>query len=90
MVVSPDILFGPAGLKTGESYYEAMDALNGRAILGTYIRKNSSQEEFITFVSSQDELAKLAFQNSNEGKAREAIQNEWSGFIPYLDAHKEL
>jgi hypothetical protein len=43
MVVSPDILFGPAGLKTGESYYEAMDALNGRAILGTYIRKNSSQ-----------------------------------------------
>jgi hypothetical protein len=90
MVVSPDILFGPAGLKTGESYYEAMDALNGRAILGTYIRKNSSQEEFNTFTNSKDELAKLAFQNSNEGKAREAIQNEWSGFTPYLDAHKEL
>jgi hypothetical protein len=90
MVVSPDILYNNFGLKTGDAYYEAVDALNGRAIIGTYIRKNTSQDEFIKFTVSQDELAKMAFQNSQEGNAREAIQSDWEGFEPYLDAHKTL
>lgn len=91
MDISPDVLISSSGgLKTGEDYYEAMDALNGRAIIGTYIRRNHSKQEFVDFQKSQDEVAKVAFQASNEGNAREAISSDWSGFTPYLDAHKKL
>ena len=91
MDISPDVLVTKSGaLKTGEHYYEAMDALNGRAIIGTYIRRNHSKAEFNKFQGSKDDVAKVAFQASNEGNAREAISSDWTGFKPYLDAHKDL
>lgn len=90
MTISPDILLTPAGeLKSGGSYFNALDALNGRVLLGTHIRKNMGAMEFDVFAKHDDVCAKSFFQTAVTNQAAESIRSEWAGFTPYLDCHKE-
>jgi hypothetical protein len=90
MNVSPDILLTDGGhLKSGSSYFDALDALNGRVILGTHIRNNISDQDFDTFTKSGDNVAKSVFQTVQQFSSIEKIKSEWKGFRPYLQAHQD-
>lgn len=71
---------------TGHNYYNALDALHGRVIIGAQIRKNVTEEQYNLFEHSED-VVKRTFQTWQEGKAVEAINADWPGFQPYLERH---
>lgn len=90
MSVSPDILLTEGGnLKNGTSYFDALDALNGRVILGTHIRNNISDQDFDTFAKSKDDVAKSVYQTIQQFSSIDKIRSEWKGFRPYLQAHQD-
>jgi len=85
--VSPDSLLNQyKSVITGDNYYNALDALHGRVIIGAQVRKNVSESEYVQFQCAED-VVKRTFQTVQESKAVEAIKNDWPGFQPYLDRH---
>lgn len=90
-IISPDLMIADGGkVRTGAEYYNNLDALHGRVILGTQIRKNVSQEEFAKFAGSQDQQSKQTFQTLQESIAYGQISKDWVGFQPYLDRHAKV
>ena len=90
-VISPDLMIDDAEkIRTGTDYYNNLDALHGRVILGTQIRKNVPQAEFDQFAGSQDQQSKQTFQTLQEAIAYGQISKDWVGFQPYLDRHAKV
>jgi hypothetical protein len=91
MTVSPDLILTESGkIKNGGNYFDAMDALNGRVLLGSFIRQNIGTTEFNQFSTSTDDVAKRAFQVVQEFHAAKTVAKDWKGFIPYLEQHREM
>ncbi len=91
MTVSPDLILTDSGkIKSGGNYFDAMDALNGRVLLGSFIRQNIGKEEFAQFSGSTDDVAKRAFQVVQEFHAAKTVAKDWRGFIPYLEQHRQM
>ena len=89
--ISPNlILKDKTTIKSGKEYYNALDALNGRVILGTQIAKNVSKEDYRQFSESTDSDAKDTFQAINERVAAKKLHDEWPGFRPYLQKHADI
>lgn len=89
-VISPNIMLEDhRTVKNGKEYYQSLDALNGRVILGTQIRKNVSKEDYANYAASKDATAIDTFQAVQQKLAHDKIHDEWPGFRPYLDQHKQ-
>lgn len=89
-VLSPNIMLeGKGKMLEGDRYFEALDALNGRVIIGAQIRKNVGLDEYEKFKDCTDAEVKRTFQTLQESKAAEVIHEEWPGFRPYLAAHSK-
>jgi hypothetical protein len=90
MTISPDMLIaGNKKVVDGDEYFNAMDALNGRVILGAHIRRNTDGAEFLAFSNpSNNASAKKTFSCFLEHEAYNDIKEEWSGFVPYLETHR--
>lgn len=89
MTISPDMLIGEEKkVVDGDEYFNAMDALNGRVILGAHIRRNTDTAEFLAFAQSTNVSSQKTFGCFLEHEAYNDIKEEWSGFIPYLETHR--
>lgn len=90
-VITPDLMLDSSGtIISGDSYYNNLDALHGRVILGTQIRKNITKADFDLFASSDDIHAKQTYQSLQEAIAYNQISQDWVGFQPYLKKHSEI
>lgn len=88
--ISPDIILADhRTVKNGREYYNSLDALNGRVILGTQIRKNVTPADYANYAASNDKQAVDAYQAVQQKLAHDKIHDEWPGFRPYLDQHKQ-
>jgi hypothetical protein len=91
MAISPDLILTESGnLRQGTAYYDALDALNGRVLLGTQIRRTAGEQEFTKFTQSKDVPAQSVYQTIQTVKAEQELRTEWTGFRPYLNSHKDL
>jgi uncharacterized protein YegL len=89
MTISPDmVIAGDKKVVDGDEYFNAMDALNGRVILGAHIRRNTDGAEFLAFSNSTNASSKKTFSCFLEHEAYNDIKDEWSGFVPYLETHR--
>ena len=90
-VIDPSMVMTDGGnaIKSGNSYYDAVDALNGRVIIGSQIRKNVTPIEYEEFAKSEDKLAQATFQSMQETIAYQSINNDWPGFRAYTKAHAQ-
>lgn len=91
MVISPDLLMTDGGkLRAGGSYFDALDALNGRVLIGAHIRKTVGKDEFDRFSNSQDPVSQRCYQVVQEYHATQSLARDWKGFIPYLEQHHDM
>ena len=91
MVISPDLLMTDGGkLRVGGSYFDALDALNGRVLIGANIRKTVGKDEFALFSNSTDPIAQRCFQVVQEYHATQSLARDWKGFRPYLEQHHDM
>lgn len=89
MTISPDlILSDKETVADGDKYYEGMDALTGRVILGAHIRKNSNNEQIYQYLASDNKPAKASFATFLEYNSYKSIAKDWAGFVPYLETHR--
>lgn len=89
MSISPDLILSDKdSVAEGDKYYEGMDALTGRVILGAHIRKNSNGEQIRIYLASDNAPAKASFATFMEYNSYKSIAKDWAGFVPYLETHR--
>lgn len=89
MTISPDLILSDTEtVADGDKYYEGMDALTGRVILGAHIRKNSNNEQIYQYLASDNKPAKASFATFLEYNSYKSIAKDWAGFVPYLETHR--
>lgn len=90
MDIDPSMLVESANkMVSGDDYYEAMDVLNGRVIIGAHIRNNADKDELNKFWANTDNSSKQLFSSVLEQESYLDVCGNWAGFIPYLEKHRE-
>ena len=91
LYVSPNImLVNDDAVKTGDNYYQALDGLNGQAMLCSFMKKGIDPQANTQYKASEEWAARNIFMTDIQSSAASEVYVKWPGFVSYITSQMQV
>lgn len=91
LFISPKVMLDKKGNvldKSNDDYYSSLDALNGQAMLCSFMRKSVTARANHQYICSSNWSVRNIYMTDLQTTAGNEIRSEWPGFESYIDSQQ--
>jgi hypothetical protein len=89
LYVNPNVMMNGADAKSGDEYYTALDAMNGQAMLCSFMKKQIHPVANIEYKNCEEWSPRNIFATDIQQSASKEVGHKWPGFSSYISSQMD-